>query len=214
MTITNPSRQYLNTIKDKIIDKQANELISSLHWIEIEEISEDKSDLYPIVFSGKGPEILLLHGFDSCFLEFRRLTPLLNKNYKLIIPDLYGFGFCPRPTDGHYGQEAIINHLNEVLRKLPNNPPIGLIGASMGGPVAMEVARRNPEKIHRLLLRRRTLYKSWLPKGSVDSPEHHQLSVGGEVSQSCKPQPLSLVSGYHDLYTVESAPNKCSDKDR
>ena len=93
---TNATKAYINEIRDQIIDKQARKLFEDLKWIELKDISPYKSDLFPTVITGKGEKILLIHGFDSCFLEYRRLTPFLKKNNKLIIPDLYGFGFCPR----------------------------------------------------------------------------------------------------------------------
>ena len=46
---------------------------------------------------GQGAPLLLLHGFDSSFLEYRRLAPLLADRFQLFIPDLFGFGFSPRP---------------------------------------------------------------------------------------------------------------------
>jgi len=95
---------------------------------------------------------LLLHGFDSSFLEFRRLVPLLSKQHQLFIPDLYGFGFCPRPKNTFYGPKALIIHLNAVLNQLTKRNPIGIIGASMGGALSMELARLHPKKINRLLL--------------------------------------------------------------
>ena len=78
-------------------------------WIKLKGLSNNDLDLYPVAIVGSGKPILFIHGFDSCFLEFRRLVPLLEKNYKLIIPDLYGFGFCPRPERNDYGiKQAII----------------------------------------------------------------------------------------------------------
>ena len=76
----------------------------------------------------------------------------LSKNYKIIIPDMYGFGFCPRPPKANYGKESIILHLNNILSLITNKHSIGLIGASMGGGIAMELARKNPNRINRLLL--------------------------------------------------------------
>ena len=149
---TNPSQSYIATIKDQIIDIQAKNLFGDLNWIELEGVSQDKTDLFPIVFTGKGPKVLLLHGFDSCFLEYRRLTPFLKKNNKLIIPDLYGFGFCPRSSDKKYGFKYLMKHLNSVLNYVSRNSPIGVIGASMGGALALELARQNPKKINKLLL--------------------------------------------------------------
>ena len=102
---------------------------------------------------GQGPPLLLLHGFDSCFLEFRRLVPLLAQEHQLVIPDLFGFGFTPRPAGAAYNPQAVLTHLEAVLARIrqASQGPIGLIGASMGGSVAVELARRQGEAIGRLV---------------------------------------------------------------
>ena len=149
---TNAIKAYIESLKVKLIDKQATTLLKDLHWIKLEGISQNNSDLFPIVFTGKGENLLLLHGFDSCFLEYRRIVPFLKKNNKLIIPDLYGFGFCPRSSGNKYGFKYLIRHLNSVLEHISSDLPVGLIGASMGGALALELARQNPEKINKILL--------------------------------------------------------------
>ena len=149
---TNASKAYIKDIKDQIIDKQASKLFEDLKWIKLEGITQNNSDLFPIVFTGEGQKILLLHGFDSCFLEYRRLTPFLKKKHQLIIPDLYGFGFCPRSSGNKYGFKYLMKHLNSILNNFPDDHPIGIIGASMGGALALELARQNPKKIKKLLL--------------------------------------------------------------
>ena len=149
---TRATKAYIKKIKDKIIDKQAIKLFEDLKWIQLKDFSQNKTDFFPTVLTGKGKKIILIHGFDSCFLEYRRLTPLLKKNNKLIIPDLYGFGFCPRSTGNKYGFKYLMEHLNSVLNYFSKDQPIGLIGASMGGALALELARQNPKKINRVLL--------------------------------------------------------------
>ena len=149
---TDATKAYIKTIKDKLIDNQACNLFKDLKWIELEGISQDKSDLFPIVFTGEGDKVLLLHGFDSCFLEYRRLTPFLKNNNKLIIPDLFGFGFSPRNSGNKYGFKYLMKHLNSVLNYVSGGRPVGLIGASMGGALALELARQNPRKVNKLLL--------------------------------------------------------------
>ena len=146
------TKAYIKSIRNHIIDKQAFNLFDDLKWINLDGVSPNKSDLFPTVFTGKGEKVILLHGFDSCFLEFRRLTPLLKKNNQLIIPDLYGFGFCPRSSGNKYGFKYLMKHLNSVLNYFSENHPVGLIGASMGGALALELARQNPKKIKKLLL--------------------------------------------------------------
>tara|TARA_Y100001968_G_scaffold272333_1_gene264483 strand:- start:1162 stop:2079 length:918 start_codon:yes stop_codon:yes gene_type:complete len=149
-TIAN--KAYIRKIRDQIIDKQATKLFEDLKWIKLDNVTQTKTDLFPTVLTGKGRKILLIHGFDSCFLEYRRLTPFLKKNNKLIIPDLYGFGFCPRSDGNKYGFNYLMKHLNSILNYFSKNKPIGLIGASMGGALALELARQNPKKINKLLL--------------------------------------------------------------
>ena len=149
---TSATKAYITEIRDQIIDNQATKLFEDLKWIKLEGISANKSDLFPTILTGKGERIILIHGFDSCFLEYRRLVPLLKKNNKLIIPDLYGFGFCPRSKGNKYGFKYLMKHLNSVLNYFSNNQTIGIIGASMGGALALELARQNPKKVNKLLL--------------------------------------------------------------
>ena len=149
---TQASKAYIKNIKNQIIDKQAKVLFDDLKWIKLDGISTNESDLFPLIFTGQGEKVLLLHGFDSCFLEYRRLTPFLKKNNKLIIPDLYGFGFCPRAKGNKYGFKYLMKHLNSVLDYFSKDQAIGLIGASMGGALALELARQNPKKVNKLLL--------------------------------------------------------------
>jgi len=99
--------------------------------------------------------VLLLHGFDSSCLEFRRLVPLLAPHHTLVVPDLYGFGFTPREREGAYCPVGVLRHLEALLEQLQRTTGaarVGLIGASMGGSVAVELARRCPQRISRLLL--------------------------------------------------------------
>ncbi len=149
---TNATKSYINEIRDQLIDNQASKLFEYLKWIQLEGVSPNKSNLFPTVLTGKGKRILLIHGFDSCFLEYRRLIPFLKKNNELIIPDLYGFGFCPRSSGNKYGFKYLMKHLNSILDYFSKNQPIGVIGASMGGALALELARQNPKKVNKLLL--------------------------------------------------------------
>ncbi|MEB3361181.1 MAG: alpha/beta fold hydrolase [Synechococcaceae cyanobacterium] len=134
-------------------DPQGRDLAAAVQWWELPGLASDQR--WPVAVLGQGPPLLLLHGFDSSLLEFRRLAPLLAAEHRLYVPDLHGFGFCPRPTGGAYGPAAVLNHLEALLEALAEQEGpqrLGLIGASMGGSVAVELARRQPERISRLLL--------------------------------------------------------------
>ncbi len=147
-------KNILNGLKGNILDEQARNLANNVEWWNLKVYPQENFREYPICILGNGEPILLLHGFDSNFLEFRRLAPLLSKEYKVFIPDLFGFGFSPRPNSVEYGKETLIHHLEEILERITTSikSPIGIIGASMGGAIAMELARKNPNKISKLLL--------------------------------------------------------------
>jgi pimeloyl-ACP methyl ester carboxylesterase len=145
------NKQIIEKAVSTLLDPQAREQLQRLNWLELS-CADGSPDDYPVVRTGSGPPVLMLHGFDSSNLEFRRLTPLLKKNNTLIIPDLFGFGFCPRPDRSSYGPWSVLSHLDALIKTISKDEPIGVIGASMGGSVAMELARRYPERINRLLL--------------------------------------------------------------
>jgi pimeloyl-ACP methyl ester carboxylesterase len=138
-----------NAARD-LLDPLGRRLAASVQWWALPGLPQR----WPVAVLGEGPPLLLLHGFDSSCLEFRRLAPLLADRHRLLIPDLHGFGFCPRPADGDYSPAGVLRHLEALLEALVagGDGPVGLIGASMGGSVAVELARRQPERIHRLLL--------------------------------------------------------------
>lgn len=158
MTPTVLSDQHqllLERAASELLDPQGRALAAAVQWWDLPGWPES----WPVAVLGQGSPLLLLHGFDSSHLEFRRLAPLLAKRHQLFIPDLHGFGFCPRPAGGPYTPTTVLEHLEAVLAELlqrsdstSDSTTIGLIGASMGGSVAVELARRQPQAIDRLLL--------------------------------------------------------------
>ncbi|MFZ9849740.1 MAG: alpha/beta fold hydrolase [Vulcanococcus sp.] len=150
-TAMEPQRQLLERAARTLLDPQGRALAAAVQWWEL----PGWPGAWPVAVLGEGPPLLLLHGFDSSHLEFRRLAPLLAEGHQLVIPDLYGFGFCPRPAAGDYSPRGVLAHLEAVLAELQRRigpAPVGLIGASMGGSVAVELARRQPRAVARLLL--------------------------------------------------------------
>jgi pimeloyl-ACP methyl ester carboxylesterase len=145
-------QELLAHAAEHLLDPDGRALAAAVQWWSLPEL---EGGPWPVAVIGEGPPLLALHGFDSSHLEFRRLAPLLAPHHQLFIPDLFGFGFCPRPLNSPYGPAAVLDHLEQVLQELIRRSAaaqVGLIGASMGGSVAVELARRCPEQIERLLL--------------------------------------------------------------
>ncbi|RUT00086.1 2-hydroxy-6-oxohepta-2,4-dienoate hydrolase [Trichormus variabilis SAG 1403-4b] len=98
-----------------------------------------------------GTPILLIHGFDSSILEFRRLLPLLAQENETWAVDLLGFGFTDRVPGLDYSPMAIKTHLYYFWKTLINQPVI-LVGASMGGAAAIDFTLTYPEVVQKLVL--------------------------------------------------------------
>jgi pimeloyl-ACP methyl ester carboxylesterase len=145
------NRALLERASRTLLDPLGQRLAAAVQWWQLPPLAGE----WPVAVLGEGPPLLLLHGFDSSHLEFRRLAPLLAPQHQLFIPDLHGFGFCPRPEGARYSPAAVLEHLERVLEAVLQRSgaaQVGLIGASMGGAAAMELARRRPEQVERLLL--------------------------------------------------------------
>ncbi|BAZ17888.1 alpha/beta hydrolase fold protein [Calothrix sp. NIES-4071] len=98
-----------------------------------------------------GTPLLLIHGFDSSVLEFRRLLPILSEKNETWTVDLLGFGFTDRLTGVKFSQIAIKTHLYHFWKTLINKPVI-LVGASMGGAAALDFTLTHPEAVEKLVL--------------------------------------------------------------
>ena len=98
-------KHCLDGLIPDLLDPQARCLAETVQWWDLDD--QSFGGPVPVAVVGDGPTLLLLHGFDSSFLEFRRLAPLISGQFRLIIPDLFGFGFSPRPRDGRYGPSGV-----------------------------------------------------------------------------------------------------------
>jgi haloacetate dehalogenase len=102
---------------------------------------------------GKGPAILLVHGFPRTSLMWRFLAPKLAENHTVICVDLraYGQSGIPASTDDHfpYSKRAMAKELVEVMAKL-GFPTCTLIGHDRGGRVSYRLALDHPKVVERL----------------------------------------------------------------
>jgi pimeloyl-ACP methyl ester carboxylesterase len=98
-----------------------------------------------------GTPLLLLHGFDSSVLEFRRLLPELVPYRSSWAVDLLGFGFSDRPRDVSINPASITTHLYWFWKTLIQQPMV-VVGASMGGAAALDLALSHPEVVAQLVL--------------------------------------------------------------
>jgi pimeloyl-ACP methyl ester carboxylesterase len=90
--------------------------------------------------AGSGPAVLLVHGWTCNRSFWDRQVQALRDAHTVITVDLRGHGETSRPQKG-YGIGAMAADLEQLVRTL-GVPRIAVVGWSMGGMVALELARR------------------------------------------------------------------------
>lgn len=95
------------------------------------------------------PLIVLVHGFTGSKENWLPLMRALSGSYRLIAPDLPGWGQSERLAGADYGPVSQAERLAAFLRRLPE-PPAMLVGHSMGGQIAGLAAAAHPGLVPRL----------------------------------------------------------------
>lgn len=94
------------------------------------------------------PAILLLHGFPTSSLMFRELIPRLAQRYRVIAPDLPGFGFTSVPADRNYTYtfESIATTIDAFTEAL-GLTRYAIYIFDYGAPTGLRLALKHPERI-------------------------------------------------------------------
>ena len=143
---------FLPEIVKQLTESTSISLVQSIEQVAIATPLSTQDIATTYVHGGKGgTPILLLHGFDSSILEFRRLLPLLAAKNETWAVDLLGFGFTDRVAGIPFSPSAIKTHLYYFWKTLIQEPVI-LVGASMGGAAAIDFTLTYPEAVKKLVL--------------------------------------------------------------
>ena len=107
---------------------------------------------HPVAYhaAGSGPVVLLIHGITSSSEAWRQVIPALAKHHTVIAPDLLGHGGSAKPR-GDYSLGAYASGLRDLLAALGHQRAT-VVGHSMGGGIAMQLAYQFPERVERLAL--------------------------------------------------------------
>lgn len=105
----------------------------------------------PYLEGGSGAAIVLVHGFAGDKDNFTRAARYLTKSYRVLIPDLPGFGEASRDAGASYAIADQVEHLHAFLQQLGvGRAHFG--GNSMGGFIVAEYAARYPAEVVSLWL--------------------------------------------------------------
>ncbi len=146
------SQPFLPDRINQLTERDSIDLASQIRRVEIATplISTPISTSY-VHLGVDGIPIVLLHGFDSSLLEFRRIMPIIAPEQEVWAIDLLGFGFTERLADCPLSTASIDIHLYSTWQTLIKQPMI-LVGVSMGGAAAIEFTLKHPECVDKLIL--------------------------------------------------------------
>ncbi|MGQ0799799.1 MAG: alpha/beta fold hydrolase [Pseudomarimonas sp.] len=99
---------------------------------------------------GQGQVLVLIHGLGSSGADWAFQVPPLVDGYRLILPDLPGSGQSDPPRSG-FSIAAMADALWQLLDAIDAAKP-HVVGFSLGGAVALEMALQRPTQIDRLVL--------------------------------------------------------------
>ena len=174
---------------------------TSMHRVEVDRINVFYREAGP----ASAPVVLLLHGFPTSSFQYRELMPRLADRYRVIAPDLPGFGFTEVPEQRQY--KYTFNALAQTLRAFTD--ALGLRRYTLyvfdyGAPPGFRLAMARPERVAAIVSQNGNAYEeglgeAWAPirrSWSDPSPENRErirqgAHSGGHAPRICvgHPQP-------------------------
>jgi haloacetate dehalogenase len=138
--------------------------------------------------AGRGPPLVLLHGFPQTHRMWRRVAPALARRFTVVCPDLRGYGAsgCPAsdPTHTPYAKRAMAQDVVAVMHRL-GHERFAVAGHDRGGRVAYRLALDHPETVTQLAV------LDVLPTGTVwDRADARFALAHWPWSMLAQPEPL------------------------
>jgi pimeloyl-ACP methyl ester carboxylesterase len=124
-------------------------------WITVDGQTVNTIELGPEASAGQETErqpLVFIHGLSGCWANWLEQLPVLAREHRVVTLDLPGFGYSPMPGDG---REITISGYARLLDGLLGELGIdaaAVVGNSMGGFIAAELAIAFPQRVERLVL--------------------------------------------------------------
>ncbi|WP_405056754.1 alpha/beta hydrolase [Kribbella sp. NBC_01505] len=157
------------------------------------------------VEGGRGPTLVLLHGYPQSWYEWHKVLPELAKHYHVIAPDLRGAGGSDAPTGG-YDKMTMAGDIHGLLVKLGRDHDIRLVGHDIGTMVSYAYAARYPKDVTKLVLTEapipdQKLYES--PSLTPQGPGSWNLGFfnvrNGLPERTIKGRETEWIDGFTDM---------------
>ena len=145
--------EYRSAAPDAVIP------LTSVHRVEADGVKV----FYRSAGNATAPVLLLLHGFPTSSFMFRELIPRLADHYRVIAPDLPGFGFTevPEKRKYTYSFDALAHTIEAFTDALSLNR-YAIYVFDYGAPTGFRLAMRNPERVTAIVSQNGNAYEEGL----------------------------------------------------
>jgi pimeloyl-ACP methyl ester carboxylesterase len=132
---------------------------NSIHRIEADGVTVFYREAGP----SDAPVVLLLHGFPTSSFQYRELIPRLADRYRVIAPDLPGFGFTEVPEQRHYKYtfDSLANTIQAFTDEL-HLKRYALYAFDYGAPTGFRLAMARPERVTAIVSQNGNAYEEGL----------------------------------------------------
>ena len=150
---------------------------------------------------GSGPAMLMLHGSGagvSGWANWRGIMPQLSEHFRVIVPDMVGFGYTETPDDLEFRIfDTWISQMMSLLDQL-GIEKTHLVGNSFGGGLSLHLAIRYPDRFDRIVL---------MGAGGVPMPLNDNLAELWQYKPSVEnmKRVMDIMAYNRDLVTDELA---------
>ena len=103
---------------------------------------------------GSGAPVLFIHGSGpgvSAWANWRGVLPVLAERFRVVAPDMVGFGFTDRPTGIAYSRATWVAQAVDLMDAM-GLEQVDIVGNSFGGAIALALAIAHPGRVRRLVL--------------------------------------------------------------
>src|SRR6476660_6742193 len=133
--------------------------LTSIHRVEADGVRV----FYRAAGDSEAPVVLLLHGFPASSFMFRELIPRLADHYRVIAPDLPGFGFTEVPAERKYAYsfDGLASTVDAFTKALKIDR-YAIYVFDYGAPTGLRLAMAHPERITAIISQNGNAYEEGL----------------------------------------------------
>lgn len=131
---------------------------------------------------GTGPPVVLLHGFATWGYLWSAVAPALANNFRVLIPDLPGYGFSDKSDRFDRSIAAQAEVIDQWMQKIGVSQA-HFVGHDIGGGVALRMAIQLPTRVQSMCLLDAVCYDNWPQQEllQLGVPDAYNTSHSGSI---------------------------------